>query len=106
LGVGALEVVGEAEHRGEFLAGPRIEVGIAAAGVDRIVADAEIGKAGRIVTADMVVVATPATPPGDDDAADRGGIVPITGTNSRYLALITRWTEPGFRQFIWTGRRF
>ena len=47
-----LEIVGEAEHRGEFLAGLRIEVGVAAAGIDRAVADADVGQPSGVVGAD------------------------------------------------------
>ena len=36
------EIVGEAEHAGEFVPGLGIEVGVAAAGVDRAVPDADI----------------------------------------------------------------
>src|SRR6195256_4828556 len=52
LRVGIFEIVGEAEHRREFPAGLRIEISVAPTGVDRIVSDAEIGEAGRIVSAD------------------------------------------------------
>jgi hypothetical protein len=49
------EIVGEAEHRREFLTGHRIEVGVAAAGVDRSVPDAEVGKARRVVCPDRYI---------------------------------------------------
>ena len=46
LGRPVLEIVGEAEHASEFVPGLRIKVSIAAAGVERAVPDAEIGKGG------------------------------------------------------------
>jgi hypothetical protein len=49
------EIVGEAEHAGEFVAGLRIEIGVAAAGVDRGVSDAHIRQARGLVSANRVV---------------------------------------------------
>ena len=49
LGVLVLEIIGEAECRREFESSLLIEVSIGTAGIDRIVADTEIGNAGRIV---------------------------------------------------------
>ena len=49
LGRLVLEIVGEAEHARELAPGLRIEVGVAAAAVDRAVPDAEVRKAGRVV---------------------------------------------------------
>ena len=51
LGVLVLEVVGEPERRREFESGLLVEVSIGAAGIDRIVADTEIGNARRIISA-------------------------------------------------------
>ncbi len=50
LQVGILEIVGEAGDAGELPTGVRIEIGVAAAGVDRPVPEAEIDDA-RTVTA-------------------------------------------------------
>src|SRR6267142_6721361 len=50
-----LEIVGEAEHAGEFVAGLRIEIGVATAGVDRAVSDAYIRQAVGIVSANRDV---------------------------------------------------
>ena len=50
-----LEIVGEAEHAGEFVAGLRIEIGVAAAGVDRAVSDAQIRQARGLVSANRDV---------------------------------------------------
>src|SRR5262249_49398189 len=55
LGRLVLEIVGEAEHAREFVPGLRIEIGIAAPGVDRAVPDAEIREAGRVVGPDRYV---------------------------------------------------
>ena len=52
LRVAVLEIVGEAGDGGEFVPGRRVEVGVAAAGVDRGVTDAEIAEARGIVGAD------------------------------------------------------
>ena len=49
VGVRVGEVVGEARDRGEFVIGGLIQVGVAGAGIDRSVPEAEIGKVGRIV---------------------------------------------------------
>src|SRR5215831_4218096 len=43
------EIVGEAKHAREFVAGLRIEVGVAAAGVDCAVPDADIRQARRVI---------------------------------------------------------
>ena len=50
LGVHVFEIVGEAKCRREFVSGLRIEVSVGAAGIDRIVADAEIGEPVWIVS--------------------------------------------------------
>ena len=50
-----LEIVGEAEHAREFVAGLRIEIGVAAAGVDRAVSDAYIRQARGLVSANRDV---------------------------------------------------
>ncbi|MGY3118133.1 hypothetical protein ACVWXQ_002070 [Bradyrhizobium sp. S3.14.4] len=50
-----LEIVGEAEHAGEFVAGLRIEIGVAAADVDRGVSDAYIRQAIGLVSANRDV---------------------------------------------------
>src|SRR6185503_8119050 len=50
-----LGIVGEAEHTGEFVAGLRIEIGVAAAGVDRAVSDADIRQARGLVSANRDV---------------------------------------------------
>jgi hypothetical protein len=47
-----LEIVGEAEHSREFLPGLRIEIGVAAAGVDRAVPDADIRQMRGVVGSD------------------------------------------------------
>ena len=49
------EIVGEAEHAGELVSGLRIEIGIAAAGVDRAVPDADVRQARRIIGPDGYV---------------------------------------------------
>src|SRR5262249_32901013 len=46
------EIVGEAEHAGGFVPGVRIEIGVAAAGVDRAMADADVRQARRVVGTD------------------------------------------------------
>src|SRR5689334_16801702 len=51
LGVHVFEIVGEAERCRKFMPGLRIEVCIAAAAVDRVVADAEVGEPRWIVSA-------------------------------------------------------
>jgi hypothetical protein len=43
LGVLVLEIVGEAECRRKFASGLLVEIRVGAAGIDRIVADADIG---------------------------------------------------------------
>src|SRR5436309_12417337 len=50
-----LEIVGEAEHAGEFVAGLRIEIGVGAAGVDRAVSDSNIRQARGLVSANLDV---------------------------------------------------
>src|SRR4029453_393014 len=50
-----LEIVGEGEHTGEFMAGLGIEIGVAAAGVDRAVSDAYIRQARGLVSANRDV---------------------------------------------------
>jgi hypothetical protein len=42
------EIVGEAEHAGEFVPGLRIEIGVAAAGVDRPMPDADVRQTGGV----------------------------------------------------------
>ena len=49
------EIVGEAEHAGELVSGLRIEIGIAAASVDRAVPDADVGETRRVVGSDRYV---------------------------------------------------
>src|SRR5262249_39623546 len=49
------EIVCEAEHAGELVPGLRIEIGVAAAGVDRPVTDADVRQARRIVGPDRDV---------------------------------------------------
>src|SRR5262249_12864043 len=49
------EIVGEAEHAREFVPGLRIEIGVAAAGVDRPVPDADVRQARRVVGPDRDV---------------------------------------------------
>ena len=49
------EIVGEAEHAGDFVAGLRIEIGVAAAGVDRAVTDTYVGETGRVIGPDRDV---------------------------------------------------
>jgi hypothetical protein len=55
VGVVVLEVVGDAGDGREFVAGRRIEVGVAAAAVDAAMADADIGEARGVVGADRNV---------------------------------------------------
>src|SRR5882724_6896380 len=55
LRISILEIVGESEHAGEFVAGLRIEIGVAAAGVDRAVSDAYIRQAIGLVSANRDV---------------------------------------------------
>src|SRR5262249_26154517 len=43
------EIVGEPEHAGEFMPGLRIEIGVAAASVDRAVTDADVGETRRVI---------------------------------------------------------
>src|SRR5688500_11705371 len=50
-----LEIVGEAERAGEFPAGVRSEVSVARARIERLMADAEVGEAGRVVASDRNV---------------------------------------------------
>src|SRR4029077_15989847 len=49
------EIVGEAEHAREFVAGLGIEIGIARAGIDRAVSDADVRHARRVIGADGYV---------------------------------------------------
>src|SRR5439155_233579 len=49
LGRAVLEIVGEAEHAGEFMPGLRIKICVAAAGVDRAVPDTNVGETRRVV---------------------------------------------------------
>src|SRR6266508_711236 len=49
------EIVGEAEHAGEFMPGLRIEIGVAAAAIDCPMSDADIREARRIVGSDRDV---------------------------------------------------
>ena len=51
LGVLVLEIIGEAECRREFESGLLVEVGIGAACIDRIVADAKVGNTRRVISA-------------------------------------------------------
>src|SRR6478609_6575304 len=51
LRIGIFEIVGKAGRDRELVSGRRIEKGVGAAGVDRAVTDAEIGKPHRIVVA-------------------------------------------------------
>jgi hypothetical protein len=44
-----LEIVGESEHRRELVASQRVEIGVAATGVDRAAADAKIGEPLRVI---------------------------------------------------------
>ena len=50
-----LEIVGEAEHAGEFPAGVRVEIGVAGARIQRLMTDAEIGEPVGIVSPDRDV---------------------------------------------------
>src|SRR5262249_59277135 len=49
------KVVGEAERAREFIAGLRVEVGVGAADIDRVVAKAEIGERTALVIPDRTV---------------------------------------------------
>src|SRR5262245_3618193 len=49
------EIVSEAEHAREFVPGLRIEIGVAAAGIDRAMPDADIREAGGVVGPDRYV---------------------------------------------------
>ena len=49
------EIVGEAEHAREFVAGLRIKIGVTAAGVDRAVSDADIRQTRGLVSANRDV---------------------------------------------------
>ena len=55
LRLGILEIVGEATNRRKFVAGQRIEVGVADTAIDRAMADAEIRQTFGIVGADRDV---------------------------------------------------
>ena len=55
LRAGVLEVVGKAGNAREFVSGCRIEISVAAAGVDRAMTDADVGKPQRIIVADRSI---------------------------------------------------
>src|SRR5262249_9814401 len=46
------EIVGEAEHAREFVPGLRVEIGVATAGVDSAVPDADVRQSCRVVSPD------------------------------------------------------
>jgi hypothetical protein len=49
------EIGGEAEHAGQLVPGLRIEIGVAGAGVERAVADAQIRQPGGVIGTDRYI---------------------------------------------------
>ena len=79
LGVGVLEIIGQAGDARKFIPGGRIKICVAATGIDRAVANADIGESGRIILAggniagdvghEIVDALIPAQRRGRDDVA-------------------------------------
>src|SRR2546421_9282843 len=73
------EIVGKAKHAGELVPGLRIEIGVAAASVDRAMPDADVRQARRVIRPDRYVA-------GDIGHVVVNAVVPAQRRERPYIA--------------------